>query len=260
MTHAPQQRRVAVVTGGRRGIGRSICYHLAEAGFDLLINDILTDAALDETLAGVRSRGATAQVFSGSVADVSLHKRLADTAYDHFGRLDVLVNNAGIQVRNRGDLLDVTTEHFDEILNTNLRGTFFLTQHIAGRMLSDGQPTEGRSIIVISSSNAIMVSTEKGEYCISKSGLSMTAKLFSVRLAEAGIGVFEIRPGLIRTDMTAAVREQYGALIEEGISPIRRWGEPADVGRTVKTLVSGDIPFATGISINIDGGLMVPRL
>jgi NAD(P)-dependent dehydrogenase (short-subunit alcohol dehydrogenase family) len=163
-------------------------------------------------------------------------------------------------VRQRGDLLDVTPDRFDESLGVNLRGTFFLTQQVARRMLSDGHSGEGRSIVIISSSNAHLVSSEKGEYCVSKSGLSMTAKLFAVRLAQAGIAVYEIRPGLIRTDMTAEVREKYGALIDQGISPIRRWGEPDDVGQAVASLVSCRIPFATGIAVDVDGGLLIPRL
>jgi len=260
MNSATQGRRVAIVTGARRGIGRAIAYQLAEAGFDLVLNDVVADAALDETLAGIHQRGVQVEFFMADIADIGMHGAMANAAYERFGRLDVLVNNAGVQVRERGDLLDVTPERFDEIIGINLRGNFFLTQHVSQRMLDDGHPTNGRSIVIVSSSNAELVSVEKGEYCISKSGLSMTAKLFAVRLAEAGIGVFEIRPGLIRTDMTAEVREKYGLLIDQGISPIRRWGEPEDIGRAVMTLVSGLIPFATGIAVDIDGGLLIPRL
>jgi NAD(P)-dependent dehydrogenase (short-subunit alcohol dehydrogenase family) len=260
MDEVNQGRRVAIVTGGRRGIGRAICYQLAEAGFDLLLNDMVADAALDDTVAGIRSRGAEVEAFPASIAELASHKGMVDAAYARFGRLDALVNNAGVQVRSRGDLLDVTPTHFDEIVGTNLRGNFFLTQHVASRMLGDGQATLGRAIVIISSSNAVMASPEKGEYCLSKSALAMAGKLFALRLAEAGIAVFEIRPGLIRTDMTADVREKYGALINQGISPVRRWGEPEDVARAVRTLVLGDIPFATGIAIDIDGGLMIPRL
>lgn len=260
MSDAKPVRRAAIVTGGRRGIGRAICYELAQAGFDVLVNDLVADAALDETLAGLHERGARAESFVGDISDTALHADLAGAAYRAFGRLDALINNAGIQVRKRGDLLEVTPERFDESIGVNLRGTFFLTQHVARRMLADGSPTEGRSIVIISSSNAALVSPEKGEYCVSKAGLSMTAKLFAVRLAEAGIGVFEIRPGLIRTDMTAEVRDKYGALIEQGISPIRRWGEPEDVARAITTLVCGRIPFTTGLAVDIDGGLLIPRL
>jgi NAD(P)-dependent dehydrogenase (short-subunit alcohol dehydrogenase family) len=260
MTKLLSERRLALVTGGRRGIGRAIAYELAEAGFDLLLNDLMDDDAADETLAGVRERGAQAHFMQGDIADLAFHTRLVDAAYEHFGRLDVLVNNAGIQVRERGDLLDVTAQRFDEIIGVNLRGSFFLTQLTAQRMLADGDPTAGRSIVILSSANAHLVSVEKGEYCISKTGLSMAAKLFAMRLAEADIAVYEIRPGLIRTDMTAEVRDKYGALIDQGLSPVRRWGEPEDVGKAVTTLVSGLIPFATGMAVDIDGGLLIPRL
>lgn len=260
MNNTASSRRLAIVTGGRRGIGRAIAYQLANAGFDLLINDIVADSALNETLTGVRQRGARVEFVQADIADIAGHEPLVNAAYEHFGRLDVLINNAGIQVRERGDLLDITPERFDEMIGINLRGNFFLTQHVSQRMLNDGQPTAGRTIVILSSSNAELVSIEKGEYCISKTGLSMTTKLFAVRLAQTGIAVFEIRPGLIRTDMTAEVRDKYGSLIDQGLSPIRRWGEPDDIGRTVTTLVSGSIPFATGIAVDIDGGLLIPRL
>ncbi|HEX7387296.1 MAG TPA: 3-ketoacyl-ACP reductase [Castellaniella sp.] len=260
MADSSAMRRVAIVTGGRRGIGRSICHQLAQAGFDLVLNDRVEDEAFARTLVELRELGSKVEPHAGDISDLQGHAALVDAAYRRFGRLDALVNNAGIQVRNRGDLLDVTPERFDESIAVNLRGTFFLTQQAARRMIADGGPASGRSIVIVSSSNAALVSPEKGEYCVSKSGLSMTAKLFAVRLAQAGISVYEIRPGLIRTDMTAEVREKYGAQIEQGISPVRRWGEPADVGVAVASLVSGRIPFATGIAVDIDGGLLIPRL
>jgi len=260
MNSISQDRPVAIVTGARRGIGRATAYHLAQAGYDLLLNDYVEDGAVAETLAGVGQRGAQAEFIHGDISLIETHDQMLDTVYERFGRLDALVNNAGIQVRKRGDLLEVTPERFDEMLSVNLRGTFFLTQQTARRMLEDGRDTQGRSIVVLSSSNAHLVSVEKGEYCVSKSGLSMMAKLFALRLAEAGISVFEIQPGLIRTDMTVAVREQYGRMIEQGISPVRRWGEADDVARAITTLVLGQIPFATGIALGIDGGLMIPRL
>lgn len=260
MSNRSASRRAAIVTGGRRGIGRAIAYALAEGGFDLVINDIREDELAVETVAGLQARGARVEFVCGDIARQDTHQRIVDATYERFGRLDALVNNAGVQVRKRGDLLDVTPERFDEVLNVNLRGTFFLTQTAARRMLADGSDAQGRSIVVVSSSNARLVSAEKGEYCISKCGLSMMAKLFALRLARAGISVYEIQPGLIRTDMTAEVREMYGAMIEQGLSPVPRWGEPEDVARAVATLVSGLVPFATGNAISIDGGLMIPRL
>ncbi|MFA5663481.1 3-ketoacyl-ACP reductase [Castellaniella sp.] len=260
MTTLTENRRVAIVTGARRGIGRAIAYGLASAGFDLVLNDIVQDEAGAATLDGVRSRGARVEFVHADVADLGSHPHIVEQAYRAFGRLDCLVNNAGVQVRKRGDLLEVTPERFDEILGVNLRGNFFLTQLAARRMLADEAAGRHRSIVVLSSSNAHLVSVEKGEYCISKTGLSMMTKLFAVRLAEAGIMVYEIQPGLIRTDMTAEVREKYGRIIDEGASPVRRWGEPEDIGQTVVSLATGAIPFATGISLGIDGGLMIPRL
>jgi len=253
-------RKVAIITGARRGIGRAAAFELARHGFDLVLNDVVEDETSRETLARVEALGAQARFIRADIAELATHDAIADLAYREFGRLDALVNNAGIQVRDRGDLLDVTPARFDEIIDINLRGNFFLTQTISRRMLEDGRPTTGRSIVMLTSSNAELISVEKGEYCVSKSGLSMAAKLFAVRLAEAGIGVFEIRPGLIRTDMTADVREHYGRLIDEGLSPVRRWGEPEEVGRAVATLVLGLLPFATGIAVDIDGGLLLPRL
>lgn len=260
MNQQTSNRRVAIITGARRGIGRATAYELAQNGFDLVLNDVVNDEAVDETLEGARARGANVEFIQADIADLNTHNAIANIAYQRFGRLDALVNNAGIQVRERGDLFDVTPERFDEIININLRGNFFLTQNISHRMLNDGSPTAGRSIVILTSSNAELVSVEKGEYCVSKSGLSMAVKLFAVRLAEAGIAVFEIRPGLINTDMTADVHEKYGRLIDQGLSPVRRWGKPEEVGRTVTTLVLGLIPFATGIAIDIDGGLLIPRL
>lgn len=252
--------KVAIVTGARRGIGRATAYELARKGYNLILNDRANDSAVVETLAGVAALGGKAEFVQSDISDLASHEHIVDKAYDAFGRLDALVNNAGIQVRVRGDLLEVTPERFDEVMGVNLRGNFFLTQSVAKRMLSDGQPTQGRAIVTITSANAALVSVSKGEYCVSKSGLSMATKLFAVRLAERGIAVFEIRPGFIRTDMTADVRERYGKLIDDGLQPIRRWGEPEEIGRAVTTLITGMIPFTTGISIDIDGGLMVPRL
>lgn len=254
------EAKVAIVTGARRGIGRAAAYELAHSGYDLVLNDRESDEAVEETLRGVAALGRTAEFVQSDISDLRSHEHIVNRAYDVFGHLDALVNNAGVQVRIRGDLLDVTPERFDDVMDINLRGNFFLTQTAAKRMLSDGHPTKGRSIVTITSANAALVSVSKGEYCISKCGLSMATKLFAVRLAEAGILVFEVRPGFVRTDMTADVRERYGAMIDDGLQPIRRWGEPEEIGRVVTTLITGMIPFTTGISIDVDGGLMVPRL
>ena len=253
-------RPVALVTGGRRGIGQGIAFALAEPGLDLVINDLARDAAAEATLAGIGERGARASFVDADIADVAAQPRLVDAAFAAFGRLECLVNNAGVSVLSRGDLLDVAPESYDRCLNVNLRGPFFLTQRIARRMLEQ-VPLEGgpaRSIISITSVNAEVASINRGEYCISKAGASMLTKLFALRLAPHGIGVFEVRPGIIRTAMTAPSAERYEREIAEGLTPIARFGEPADVGRAVATIATGRLPFSAGQVIYVDGGLSLP--
>jgi NAD(P)-dependent dehydrogenase (short-subunit alcohol dehydrogenase family) len=254
-----QRTPVALVTGARRGIGRGIALALADAGFDLVLNDVVDDAAMLETLGTVRGRGRRAAFAPGSIADLAGHARLVETAFAAFGTVDCLVNNAGIQVKVRGDLLDVTPESFDEVVGVNLRGTFFLTQAVARRMLAERRTADDppRSIVTVSSANARIASPNRAEYCIAKTGLAMTNQLFAIRLAEADIACFEIRPGIIRTDMTAPASERYDRLIAEGFTPIRRWGEPEDVGRTVAALAQRRLPFNTGDAFHVDGGLHI---
>jgi NAD(P)-dependent dehydrogenase (short-subunit alcohol dehydrogenase family) len=246
-------RKRILVTGGRRGIGRGIAYAFAEAGADIVINDLVDDAATRETLAGIAARGGRGAFVRGDVAAVDDHARLFDAAGIPFGGIDVLVNNAGVSVAVRGDLLEVTPESFDRQIAINLRAPFFLTQELAKRWLAG--PAPGRSIITVSSINAEVASLNRGEYCIAKTGLAMMTKLFALRLAEAGIGVFEIRPGIIATDMTAPAKERYDRLIAEGIAPIKRWGEPEDIGRAAVALASGAFAFSVGETIRVDGGL-----
>jgi NAD(P)-dependent dehydrogenase (short-subunit alcohol dehydrogenase family) len=241
------------VTGGRRGIGRGIAYAFAESGADVVINDLVDDAATRETLAGIAARGWRGAFVQGDVADLVGHARLLDAAAAAFDGIDVLVNNAGVSVAVRGDLLDVTPESFDRQIAVNLRAPFFLTQALARRWLA--APAPSRTIVTISSVNAEVASLNRGEYCIAKTGLAMTTRLFALRLAEAGIGVFEIRPGIIATDMTAPAKERYDALIDGGLSPIRRWGEPADIGRAAVALASGAFAFSVGEAVRVDGGL-----
>jgi NAD(P)-dependent dehydrogenase (short-subunit alcohol dehydrogenase family) len=255
-----KRRPLALITGGRRGIGQGIAFALAEAGFDLVINDLERDAEADATLAGSGERGAKASFVAADIADLAAHPALVDGAFAARGRLDCLVNNAGVSVLSRGDLLDVSPESYDRCQRTNLRGPFFLTQRIARRMLEQ-EPLAGApppSIVTITSVNAEMPSIGRGEYCISKAGASMLTKLFALRLAPHGIGVFEVRPGIIRTPMTAPVAERYQREIEQGITPIARWGEPADVGRAVAAAATGQLPFSVGQVIYVDGGLSLP--
>jgi NAD(P)-dependent dehydrogenase (short-subunit alcohol dehydrogenase family) len=215
---------------------------------------------MEETLAGVRAAGQRAATALGDISDLAVQEELVARAWDEFGRIDCLVNNAGVSVLNRGDLLDVTEESYDRCLDINLRGPFFLTQKIARRMLAAPAGEHHRSIVTISSISAEVVSINRGEYCISKAGLSMLSRLYAVRLAESGIGVYEVRPGIIRSDMTAVSAAKLDALIKDGYTPIRRWGEPEDIGRTVVTLASGALPFSVGQVVYADGGLAVPRL
>ena len=254
-TRAP----IAFVTGARRGIGRGIAYALADAGFDVVVNDMLDDAATRETLETIGAKGRRAAFVQGSIAELSAHSKLMEAAFGAFGTVDCLVNNAGIQVKVRGDLLDVTPASFDEVLAVNLRGTFFLTQAVAKRMLAERRATGDppRSIVTISSANARLVSLNRAEYCFAKTGLAMMSQLFALRLAEADIACYEVRPGIIRTDMTAAAKDRYDKLIAEGLTPIRRWGEPEDVGRTVAALASRALPFNTGDAFHVDGGLHI---
>jgi 3-oxoacyl-[acyl-carrier protein] reductase len=257
------KRPAAFVTGGRRGIGRAICWALTDGGFDIVVNDIVEDEAVGDTLSGIEARGGHAAFLRGDVGDLAAHETLTRAAWDAFGGIDCLVNNAGVQVAVRGDLLDVTAESWDRILGVNLRGPFFLTQCIARLMIAT-PPRRGnggrRSIVNIASINSELASINRGEYCVSKAGVSMMTRLFAVRLAPHGIAVNEIRPGVIRTDMTAPVGDTYERQIGEGLSPIPRWGEGEDIGRAVAALASGAFPFTTGEAVHVDGGLHIGRM
>ncbi|MDE0390742.1 MAG: 3-ketoacyl-ACP reductase [Rhodospirillales bacterium] len=256
-----RSRPVALVTGGRRGIGAAIAVELAAAGCDVAYTDLLPAEADDLVQAGIEAAGGRALYVESDIADLDGHQSLIEAVTDWGGGLDVLVNNAGIGSPRRGDLLLLTPEHFDRVMGVNLRGTFFLSQRAAAWMAAHPRG-DGfrRAIVTIGSVSAEMASPERGEYCISKAGLAMATKLLALRLADEGISVFEIRPGIIRTDMTAAVADVYDRRIAEGLSPIRRWGEPADVARATAALVRGDFAFATGSVVHVDGGLSIQRL
>lgn len=245
---------VALVTGARRGIGRGIAVRLAEAGFDVAVNDVEADADGRAVVAAIEAIGRRAVLLPSDIARIDAHAALLDAVEQRLGPVDCLVNNAGVSVLVRGDLLEVSEASYDRCLDINLKGTFFLTQAVARRML--GRAGEGhRSIVTISSVSAEVVSTSRGEYCIAKAGLAMLTKLFAVRLAEVGIGVYEVRPGIIRTPMTAPSAERLERMIEEGFTPIRRWGEPKDVADAVAVLAQGKLPFTVGQVLTVDGGL-----
>lgn len=254
-------RGVAVVTGGRRGIGAAISRELAERGFDIALADLVLDRSASHVMEDIRSLGRRGEFFALDIAKTTDHDRFLQNVLTKLGPITCLVNNAGIQVPVRGDLLDVSEEIFDTVIGVNLRGTFFLTKAVAGAMIKNREPAgQERSIIFITSANAGMASPEKGPYCVSKSALSMVSQLFALRLAEHGIRVHEIRPGLIRTDMTAEVFDKYSRQIEQGLSAIKRWGEPEDIARCVSSLAIGALPFTTGDIFNIGGGLHIERL
>ena len=258
----PSSRPVAFVTGGRRGIGRGCAYALAEKGFDVVINDLARDDAAAETLVGIGQRGGAAAFVEGSVADLDRHPRMVEEVFSAFGSVDCMVNNAGVSVLNRGDLLEVAVESYDRVMDINVRGPFFLSQAVARRMVA--APREDvahhRSIQFISSMNAEVVGVDRGEYCISKAAVAMMAKVYASYLGEHGIHVYDIRPGIIRTDMTKPALEKYNRIIPGGVSPIARWGEAEDVGGAVATLAAGGIPFSTGDSFVIGGGIQLHRV
>lgn len=255
-------RGTALVTGGTRGIGRGIAHALARDGWDLAVCGVRAESEVTAVLEDLRGHGPRVQYFAADMADAVERARLVNEVRDRCGVVTALVNNAGRAPRVRADILDATEESFDEVLRTNLRGPYFLTQAVARDQVARKRedPSFSASITFITSVSAEMASVGRGEYCISKAGLSMAATLFAARLAEHGIPVYEVRPGIIATDMTAGVRQVYDARIADGLVPERRWGQPEDVGRVVAALARGDVPYATGTVIHVDGGLSIPRL
>jgi NAD(P)-dependent dehydrogenase (short-subunit alcohol dehydrogenase family) len=248
----------ALVTGARRGIGKAIALALADAGFDVAVADMAQSDELQAVASAISAKGRKAEAMACDISDITRHGAMLDAAQAALGSLTTLVNNAGVSVMNRGDLLDVTLESYDRCLDVNTRGTFFLTQAFAKRLLQM-KCGEHRSIVTVSSANAVAPSIARGEYCISKAGLSMMSKLFAARLSNDGIGVYEIQPGFIETDMTAPSRAKYDALIEGGLTVIKRFGRPEEVARIAVTLAGGLLPYTSGQIIQADGGLLSVR-
>jgi NAD(P)-dependent dehydrogenase (short-subunit alcohol dehydrogenase family) len=255
--------KVAIVTGSSRGIGRGIALALADRGWELVINYHSQRSAAEEVKVAIEKAGGSALIVQANLAVRADLERLVDSTLKRFGVIHLLVNNAGVGPRKRVDMLQVGEGSYDEVMNINLKGPFFLTQRVANEMIGhvkDGT-VKSPKIINISSISAYTSSTARAEYCISKAGMSMMTTLWADRLAEFGINVYEIRPGIIRTDLTSAVKEKYDRMIfEEGLTPIRRWGEPADIGKAVAAIAEDLFPFSTGEVINVDGGFHLHRL
>ncbi|MFA9477844.1 3-ketoacyl-ACP reductase [Phycisphaerales bacterium AB-hyl4] len=257
--------RTAIVTGGSRGIGRGIAEALGAAGHNVVINYNSNADAAQQAADAVKAAGGDALIVQADIGQSDDRKRLVDEAIARFGRIDLLVNNAGVGPKVRADLMDMAEESWDWVLDVNLKGPFFLTQLVANRMIEQGeadQPPEAPPAIVnIGSISAYTASINRGEYCIAKAGIGMMTSLFADRLAPHGINVYEVRPGIIATDMTSGVKAKYDKLIlEDGITPIRRWGKPDDIAKAVVAIATGLLPFSTGEVINVDGGFHMKRL
>jgi len=257
-----KSRKVALITGAGRGIGLGIALALAAEDCDIVVMDIHPEEVVLPALSELRTLGAEVLYCRADVTDRDARAEALAAIQNRFGKLNVLVNNAGIAPRVRADILEASEESYDRVMEVNLKGPYFLTQAVANWMIAQKREDEAFEgcIVNISSISATVASPSRGEYCISKAGVSMATRLWAVRLAEFGIHVYEIRPGMIQTDMTSTVKEKYDRLIAEGLTLQPRWGYPEDVGRAVAALVRGDFPYSTGQVIMIDGGLTIPRL
>jgi len=254
--------RSALITGASRGIGRGIALELGRLGFGVVVNYANRADAAEEVVEQIAAAGGKAVAAQGNVAVADDRAALVQRTLEVFGRLDVLVNNAGITSPGRKDVLEATEDAFDTVFATNLKGPFFLSQLAANEMirLIRAGAMPGGKIVNISSISAYAVSTNRGDYCMSKAAMAMMTQLFAVRLAEEKIGVFEVSPGVIASDMTSGVKEKYDRLIAEGLWPIRRWGQPSDVGKAVAAIAEDYFPFSTGGRIDVDGGFHLRTL
>lgn len=265
MTEGP----VAIVTGASRGIGKGIAKELASLGYDLVVNYFDFDAKgkpdeskAEKTQKEIKDLSASCEILRGDVSNAQDRDSLVALAKSKFGRCDMLVNNAGVAPSKRMDLLEATEESFDRVLGINLKGPYFLTQKIANWMIEQkkAHPDRACRIVNTGSISSYTSSPARGEYCVSKAGVGMMTKLYADRLAEYGIGVFEISPGIIATDMTSVVKDKYDKLIAEGLTPIKRWGRPEDIAKAVGAIAEGRLDFSTGQVINVDGGFHLRRL
>ena len=255
--------KTALVTGGSRGIGFGIAFCLAKEGWNLVINGMRAEEDVQEPLEELRGHGVQVAYARGDIGSAEGREAILAVARETAdGALNLLVNNAGVAPKERNDLLEMSGESYDYVMGTNLRGPLFLTQAVANEMVAARKQEDSfeGTIVNVSSISATVASVSRGEYCIAKAGLSMVTELFAARLGEEGIPVYEVRPGITRTDMTAGVTEKYDKLIADGLCVQARWGTPDDVGKAVAALARGDFPYSTGQVIMIDGGLTLPRL
>ena len=263
------ERSAAIVTGASRGIGKGIAKELASLGYDLVINhfDFTAKGEPDESRAvqtqkEIKDLGVDCESLRGDVGSAEDRRSLVALAKTKFGRCDMLVNNAGVAPSKRMDILEATEASFDRVLGINLKGPYFLTQQVANWMIEQKKTHPERAFRIVStgSISSYTSSPARGEYCVSKAGISMMTKLYADRLAEYGIGVFEISPGIIETDMTSVVKDKYDKLIAQGLTPIKRWGQPEDIAKAVGAIARGRLDFSTGQVINVDGGFHLRRL
>ncbi|MEM6344732.1 MAG: 3-ketoacyl-ACP reductase [Bacteroidota bacterium] len=255
-------QKTAFITGGTRGIGLGIAEELASRGYDLALNGVRSAEQVQNITERFAKQGTKAHYLQGDIGSSADRERMLSELKANFSRLDLLVNNAGVAPRERNDILEATESSYDWVMNINLKGPYFLTQAIANWMIGEGRGDNDfrPTIINISSVSASLASVNRGEYCLSKAGIGMATQLWATRLAEYGISVFEVRPGIIETDMTSGVKAKYDQLFAEGLSLQSRWGTPSDVGKAVAALASGDFPYSTGQVVMVDGGMTIGRL
>ncbi len=252
------EKGLAIVTGGSKGIGRAAALELAKSGFDVAVLDIVEEKESLESISVLQTIRPASLFIKCDLNKVEDHKHALKVLSERFRNISCLVNNAGVQMVPRRDILEISTDEYDRVIDINLRGTFFLTQTFAPAICRSNTPN--RTIINVTSVNATMVSVEKSAYCISKAALSMSNQLYAIRLAEHGVGVYEVRPGYTRTEMTTPIRATVTKLIEAGLVPAKRWGEPEDVAKTIAALADGSLRFTTGDIIHVAGGMQIPRI
>ncbi len=255
-------KKTAFITGGTRGIGLGIAIELAKAGFDLAVNGVRGESLVKPVLDKLSSYGIQAAYFQGDVSKKEDRRQMTEAVLNKFGKINVLVNNAGIAPPERKDILEATEESFEQVMNINLQGPYFLTQLVANKMIDSKPkyPADFFCIINVSSVSATVASVNRGEYCISKAGIAMATKLWASRLGEFDIPVYEIQPGVIHTDMTAGVQEKYDRMFQNGLAIQSRWGTPADIGKVSAAMATGSMPYSTGQVVKVDGGMTISRL